>query len=268
MATEAVESGGRKRWSAGFHRKVDASGITSPIDSPEWWLELALRQSARFWAKVDKAGGSACWLWRASVCKDGYGKHAITAPAGHTPKQRHFRAPRLSWEMANGIAPAELVVCHKCDTPACVRPDHLFLGTQAENRRDCAAKGRTARGEGAGNARLDEQSVIEIKLLAEAGKLDIGQMMQKYGMSKSAIWLIASGRNWRHVSPTISDYSPNLAALHTEQIEGRCVGCDSPLPEGRRVLCGAEACQDLYNNAASLDHRARSRLAEAISATH
>lgn len=92
----------------------------------------------RFWSKVDKtshAGG--CWLWTAKRNQGGYG---AVREAG--PGSRFLSTHRLSFEMANGQIPKGLMVCHSCDNPPCVNPDHLFLGTAIDNIRDCIAKGR------------------------------------------------------------------------------------------------------------------------------
>ncbi len=84
--------------------------------------------ATRFWLKVDKT--PTCWLWTAAKDSDGYGKFDRT------------RAHRASWTMANGPIPEGLYVCHRCDNPTCVRPDHLFLGTNTDNMRDKAEKQR------------------------------------------------------------------------------------------------------------------------------
>ena len=105
----------------------------------------------RFWERVNKT--PTCWLWTAGVDKDGYGKFAVTLPAGSERKQRHVRAHRYSWELANDRGfPFGLVSLHSCDNPACVRPDHVSPGTQAENRADCGRKGRDATGDRNGNS--------------------------------------------------------------------------------------------------------------------
>lgn len=87
----------------------------------------------RFWSKVEKT--DACWLWRGGVKPNGYGRFVI----GHSTQ---VYAHRFAWELTNGAVADGLFVCHHCDTPLCVRPDHLFLGTHTENMRDMLAKGR------------------------------------------------------------------------------------------------------------------------------
>lgn len=89
----------------------------------------------RFWRRVSKSP-NGCWMWKGS--KDGGGYGTISTARGSAPAKAH----RLSWEMRNGPIPPGQFVCHHCDTPACVNPDHLFLGTQKDNMRDCSRKGR------------------------------------------------------------------------------------------------------------------------------
>lgn len=90
----------------------------------------------RFWAKVDKSGD--CWVWTAAKHDFGYGVFQL----GRGPSEGLRRAHVLSWLWSNGPIPDGLVVCHRCDNPPCVRPDHLFLGTLGDNTRDMVAKGR------------------------------------------------------------------------------------------------------------------------------
>lgn len=105
---------------------------------------------ARFWARVDKNGPvpvdqpelGPCWLWTGCRTPEGYGKLKFDG--------RYYRAHRLAYELTHGPIPAGFFACHRCDTPPCVRPSHLFLGTHTENNRDAKAKGRNARGDAHG----------------------------------------------------------------------------------------------------------------------
>ena len=86
----------------------------------------------RFWKNVDKT--ESCWVWTGSVRHFGHGHLNVS--------RRRILAHRFSWELAHGPVPAGLNVCHRCDNPRCVHPEHLFLGTQGDNVRDMVAKGR------------------------------------------------------------------------------------------------------------------------------
>lgn len=90
---------------------------------------------ARFWSKVDKGDGTGCWLWTASKVKDGYGRFHLNG--------KNRPAQQVAWEIAYGFPfPEGMLGCHTCDNPPCVRPEHVFPGTIADNAADMRAKGR------------------------------------------------------------------------------------------------------------------------------
>lgn len=95
----------------------------------------------RFWRRVDKSG--PCWIWTGAQGHHGYGRIGIGGHDGPT-----VLAHRVAWELSNGPVPEGLCVLHRCDNPPCVNPDHLFVGTQADNIRDCKEKGRMRNGRG------------------------------------------------------------------------------------------------------------------------
>ena len=141
----------------------------------------------RFWDKVDKSGD--CWEWTACKDRGGYGK------LGRNGKT--VKAHRLSWELANGPIPEGMHVCHKCDNPACCNPAHLFLGTPADNARDMKNKGRAAKGERNGQAKLDEDKVQVIKLLK--GRMTQEAIGGLFGVKQNQVSRIHSGKRWSHV---------------------------------------------------------------------
>lgn len=96
--------------------------------------ERWMRCVARFWKQVDM--GKECWEWTGCLNSNGYG--SISVPDKPSPVMAH----RFSYEMANGLIPLGMFVCHHCDNPKCVRPSHLFLGDQRANLADAKAKGR------------------------------------------------------------------------------------------------------------------------------
>jgi hypothetical protein len=137
-----------------------------------------------------------CWLWTGRFNNMGYGKIC----SGDGEQYAH----RVSWALANGSVPAGLFVCHRCDNPACINPDHLFLGTQKDNMQDCKDKGRfnspkrmasVRKGTSINTNKLTEDDVRDVrKKIAEGWSLSsIGVM---FGVSVSAIWTIRHGRSW------------------------------------------------------------------------
>lgn len=134
---------------------------------------------------------SSCILWTAS--KRGYYGH------GHFWLNGRLNAAhRVAWELAHGPIPAGLCICHRCDVPACVNPDHLFLGTQADNVIDMIAKGRRAdspKGEQSGKSKLTEEEVRAIRASCKSQRA----IAREFRISRGAVQQIKNGATWSHV---------------------------------------------------------------------
>jgi hypothetical protein len=146
--------------------------------------------SERFWSKVD-AGGS-CWEWRGARARNGYGRVQVEG--------KNAYAHRVAWLLSRG-SEAPGLVCHRCDNRACVRPDHLFVGTYLDNMRDCVEKGRTDKRTGDRNqcAKLDDASVIAIRTAAANGESQ-ASIGRRFGLTQQGVSLVVSGKRWSHVA--------------------------------------------------------------------
>lgn len=144
------------------------------------------RMRERFWKRVVKT--ATCWLWQGATDKDGYGRVWYN---GFT-----CRAHRIAYEWVYG--PTNLFLLHQCDTPACVRPDHLFKGTQADNIADAYAKGRKNDiGEANGFAKLNPDLVREIRRRAvDESQLDLAR---EFGINYSHLSEVVNRKVWTHV---------------------------------------------------------------------
>lgn len=142
-----------------------------------------------FWTFVTKTSG--CWIFA-----DGRSRGTI-----NVGDYRRERAYRVAWRLTYGPIPKGIGVCHHCDNPACVRPDHLFLGTQAENLADASRKGRLHRytvGESNPNATLTAAQVKRIRQLYKPGVYGlVAQLARRFKVSHTHIDRIVSGESWR-----------------------------------------------------------------------
>jgi len=184
--------------SAPIRRKTKTRGWSYTRDR-----RRRLTASERFWEKVRR--GPGCWEWQGYRDEKGYGTF-------HVDTARHaVKAHRFAWELAHGPLSQEKVdhrgtcVLHRCDNPSCVRPDHLFLGTQTDNNRDRHAKGRSvmpknkARGERAGKAKLSNADAVAIRRLHSEGVSQV-ELGRRFGVDSSNICRLVSGKTYKEVS--------------------------------------------------------------------
>lgn len=148
----------------------------------------------RFWAKVEKT--EYCWKWTASRRDGRYGNFSIGS--------KKLAAHRVSWLLFTGRMPKKHVL-HACDNVVCVRPSHLFLGTQGANIKDCYAKGRrSAVGQNNARAKLTEDNVrfIRKNYRRVGGPHSNGngkELGKKFGVSTVVINWVVRKKSWKHV---------------------------------------------------------------------
>lgn len=150
-----------------------------------------------FWEKVEKRDGG-CWLWIGAGT--GARGHAYGAFKPEGKSGPRYGAHRVSWVWANGRQiPDGMMVCHRCDAPKCVNPDHLFLGTSKQNSEDMVVKKRQASGVRQGGAKLTEEKVIEIRQKRAAGRTTTSIAMD-YGVTQALVSHVCTRRIWKHVA--------------------------------------------------------------------
>ena len=156
----------------------------------------------RFWSKVVR--GDGCWEWQACRAALGYGRIRVDG------KVRI--ASRIAFELAVGPIPEGMLVCHHCDNPPCVNPEHLFLGDWTANARDRAHKGRNGdiRGERNIGSKLTSADVTVIRRAAATGET-ARSIATRYPVTPEAIHAAAVGRTWKHhPEPTVARFGQGL----------------------------------------------------------
>jgi hypothetical protein len=158
-----------------------------------------------FWSKIIPPNNEIddCWKWEGPYNNYGYGKLNFSIQAG---KYQTIGAHRFSWEFYNGAIQKGLLVCHKCDTPPCVNPNHLFLGTDKDNKIDNMLKERHYFGSKHYNTILEEQDIRNIITDTLNNKYDsITDICTLYNVSYETIRFILVGQTWKHITKEFLD---------------------------------------------------------------
>ena len=149
-----------------------------------------------FWKHVDKSGHNGCWNWTGFIDRDGYGTYWWEG----RPQGAH----RLSYIFTHGSISPGQCVCHHCDNPPCVNPDHLWLGTHQDNIADKISKGRQAKntkpnnpakGERHGEAKLSDEQVHLIRNSLIPARV----LAERFGVHPTRIYKIRQGKGWKHI---------------------------------------------------------------------
>ena len=147
----------------------------------------------RFTDRIHEMPYCGCHLW------DGY-----TKPTGYGRVQwkgRMWLLHRLAWTLTHGPVPDNVCVCHRCDVRSCVNPDHLFLGTHAENMADMKSKGRAkgTRGEDNKMSKLTSAQVLDVRRRYAGGGVTYSQLGRELGVHKTLIGYVVRKEIWRHL---------------------------------------------------------------------
>ena len=190
---------------------------------------LTEKQISRFWSRVEK-NPDGCWLWTGGKDISGYGRFSSDG--------QWLKAHRVMYSLTFGLIPTGKLVCHHCDNPSCVRPDHLFVGTDKDNAQDKSRKGRgnSPLGSKHGRAKLTEDIVVSIRNVYATGNVRLEDIANVIGVHLMTVDRIVFGRRWKHCGGEISKFSPGriISASTQEREEALRVLRDAHVLSERR----------------------------------
>lgn len=165
------------------NRSKRAKGLFCSIDCANYRGTL----QERFDKYIGLKQQNGCILWNGFLDNKGY------ACLGN------IKAYRLSYELFRGAFNKSLFVCHKCDNPQCINPNHLFLGTHQENMDDMKIKGRGHLGEKHGMAKLTNEEVLEMRKMFECGNISMRKLGRLFGVAYATARNIIKRKYWKHI---------------------------------------------------------------------
>lgn len=146
---------------------------------------------AKFWDKV-QVSKSGCWMWTGQLTDKGYGRSQFKDCKG--------RAHRLTAIDSKGVIPDGMMVLHKCDTPSCVRPSHLYYGTALDNKRDSIYRTKKwVHGSKHPLAKLDDSQVVQIRELDKEGTVKRADIARMFDVSPRTVRGILTRESWKHI---------------------------------------------------------------------
>lgn len=149
-----------------------------------------LPESKRFFEHVDKTDD--CWIWTSAIDKDGYGVFA-------DGNRKYNKAHRFSYKLAYGVIPKGKIICHHCDNPSCVNPEHLYAGTYKDNTRDMFKRGRNPKqdGENNHNSVLSWNKVRKIRKMWASGNYTQAEIANEFNVSRGCVLGVIYNINWK-----------------------------------------------------------------------
>lgn len=166
-----------------FHPQTGKKRVPGKYCSRKCWRAREGTFAERFWRKVQKT--KTCWEWIGYRDRDGYGRVCSR------------RANKVSWEMHNGPIPDGMFVLHHCDNPPCVRPDHLFLGTNRDNVDDMMRKNRQLCGAKSGRSKLSDEQVKTIRQRFTNGSASVALLAREFAVCTATIYNVVRGITYR-----------------------------------------------------------------------
>lgn len=144
-----------------------------------------------FWSLVEKKSETECWLWLGAINPWGYGRFKFNGV--------QTMSHRVAYRLTTGENIDGKVAMHKCDTPACCNPNHLVIGTHADNQQDKFKKNRQAKGETNGQSFLTEQQVKEARSKYKPRVVTYKMLANEYGVCKDTMQKAIRGIYWKHL---------------------------------------------------------------------